>query len=448
VRPTARRPAAQGQTQALFARQPSWASPREPSASPAHRRCSGPPRAFKFPHLRVPTAVCPRPAQNADAQRIGPRQSSAQFVPRDSGGARRHPLASGPAAIVRRFFSGFKPTARFRTSARGPRRSAAPALAAVAAPPGYAHDARIHGARNHWNCRPVQTRSPASSCCTDWAPTAMISCRSRASSTWLAVGPVRFVFPHAPVRPVTINGGYAMRAWYDILGTDLVRREDEAGMRSLLGRGPGPARPGGRARHCAGAHRADGFFARLRLDLLTGLRAPQRLAGLVGLSGYLPLADRQRHSSATRPIAICRCFWRMAVLIRSCRWPAAKPRAMPSSRWATRCNGTSTRWNIPCAQRRSRTSTAGWCRFWPESVGAAVPASVAAARRRPQPFEAEPSRPRARRPPRSCPARAASGCSCRTSWRHRHTHPSRCIGLPPGICTTAWCDRRRRPACC
>ena len=38
------------------------------------------------------------------------------------------------------------------------------------------------------------------------------------------VGPVRFVFPHAPVRPVTINGGYRMRAWYDILGRELVQR--------------------------------------------------------------------------------------------------------------------------------------------------------------------------------------------------------------------------------
>ena len=41
----------------------------------------------------------------------------------------------------------------------------------------------------------------------------------------------RYVFPHAPTRPVTINGGYVMRAWYDILGTDLARREDEDGIR-------------------------------------------------------------------------------------------------------------------------------------------------------------------------------------------------------------------------
>src|SRR6478736_2708684 len=46
-----------------------------------------------------------------------------------------------------------------------------------------------------------------------------------------AVGPVRFVFPHAPVMPVTINGGYRMRAWYDILGSEMQGREDEAGLR-------------------------------------------------------------------------------------------------------------------------------------------------------------------------------------------------------------------------
>src|SRR3954453_3910893 len=52
------------------------------------------------------------------------------------------------------------------------------------------------------------------------------------------VGPVRFVFPHGPTRPVTINGGYVMRAWYDILGAELgqggAKREDEAGLRTSL----------------------------------------------------------------------------------------------------------------------------------------------------------------------------------------------------------------------
>ena len=105
-----------------------------------------------------------------------------------------------------------------------------------------------------------------------------------------AVGPVRFVFPSAPVRPVTINGGYVMRAWYDILGTDLVRREDEAGLResaaeiqALLdreaARGIAPARTV-----------LMGFSQGCAMALMVGLRAPQRLAGLVAWSGYLPLA--------------------------------------------------------------------------------------------------------------------------------------------------------------
>lgn len=115
-----------------------------------------------------------------------------------------------------------------------------------------------------------------------------------------AVGDVRFVFPHAPIRPVTINGGYRMRAWYDILGTELTRREDEAGLRqsqaqvqALLdqeaARGVPPARTV-----------LMGFSQGCAMSLLAGLRAPQRLAGLVGLSGYLPLAD---HTAAERSAA-------------------------------------------------------------------------------------------------------------------------------------------------
>ena len=104
------------------------------------------------------------------------------------------------------------------------------------------------------------------------------------------VGPVRYVFPHAPMRAVTINGGYRMRAWYDILGQELDRREDERGLRESVvdvqalidrevARGIPPARIV-----------LMGFSQGCAITLLTGLRAPQRLAGLVGLSGYLPLA--------------------------------------------------------------------------------------------------------------------------------------------------------------
>jgi len=105
-----------------------------------------------------------------------------------------------------------------------------------------------------------------------------------------AVGPVRYVFPHAPIRPVTINGGYRMRAWYDILGTELVRREDEAGLResqaeiaALIDREIARGVPASRIVLM-------GFSQGCAMTLMTGLRYPHTLAGLVGLSGYLPLA--------------------------------------------------------------------------------------------------------------------------------------------------------------
>lgn len=105
-----------------------------------------------------------------------------------------------------------------------------------------------------------------------------------------AIGALRVVLPHAPVRPVTINGGYRMRAWYDILGADLQRKEDEAGLRESQGevaalieqeiaRGIEPRRIV-----------LMGFSQGCAMSLLTGLRFGQRLAGIAGLSGYLPLA--------------------------------------------------------------------------------------------------------------------------------------------------------------
>ncbi|HLL13144.1 MAG TPA: carboxylesterase [Rubrivivax sp.] len=115
-----------------------------------------------------------------------------------------------------------------------------------------------------------------------------------------AVGPVRWVFPRAPERAVTINNGHRMRAWYDILGADLVRREDEAGVResialvhALLDREVARGVPAKRIV-------LGGFSQGSAITLGAGLRYGQRLAGLVGLSGYLPLADRtaaERHAA-------------------------------------------------------------------------------------------------------------------------------------------------------
>ena len=104
------------------------------------------------------------------------------------------------------------------------------------------------------------------------------------------VGGARFVFPHAPMRPVTMNGGYVMRAWYDIAGTPQARVEDEAGLRAsqahieaLIERERERGVPASRIVLM-------GFSQGCAMTLLTGLRHAERLAGLVGLSGYLPLA--------------------------------------------------------------------------------------------------------------------------------------------------------------
>ena len=74
------------------------------------------------------------------------------------------------------------------------------------------------------------TRSVASSGCTAWAPTDTTSNRSCRSCGCRQTLPLRFIFPHAPVRPVTINGGMAMRAWYDILSLDSAGRADAKGV--------------------------------------------------------------------------------------------------------------------------------------------------------------------------------------------------------------------------
>jgi phospholipase/carboxylesterase len=121
-----------------------------------------------------------------------------------------------------------------------------------------------------------------------------------------ALGPVRFVLPHAPERPVTINGGYVMRAWYDILGTDLVRREDEPGLRAsqvaieaLIAAENARGVPSSRIVLA-------GFSQGCAMALLTGLRHRERLAGVAGLSGYLPLAatTATERSEANRSVPL------------------------------------------------------------------------------------------------------------------------------------------------
>ncbi len=117
---------------------------------------------------------------------------------------------------------------------------------------------------------------------------------------------IRFVFPHAPTMPVSINNGYVMPAWYDIKNADLVRQEDPAGIHASA-----------RAIEALVAHEVArgiaperivlaGFSQGCAMALHTGLRHSARLAGIMALSGYLPLADTlatERHpANFTTPI--------------------------------------------------------------------------------------------------------------------------------------------------
>src|SRR5688572_12973491 len=102
--------------------------------------------------------------------------------------------------------------------------------------------------------------------------------------------PVRFIFPHAPIRPVTLNGGMSMRAWYDITGIDRRSIQDDAGMRTadeeirvLIARENKRGIPTDRIVLA-------GFSQGGAMAIFSGVRYPEKLAGIVGLSCYMVLA--------------------------------------------------------------------------------------------------------------------------------------------------------------
>jgi phospholipase/carboxylesterase len=121
---------------------------------------------------------------------------------------------------------------------------------------------------------------------------------ARGSRAW------RFVFPNAPTRPVTINGGMRMRAWYDIMGLDRKSAEDAAGfqdsdakVRELIDREVARGIPSGRIVLA-------GFSQGGAISLYTAPRLKTKLAGVMALSCYLPrestfLAERQPENQAT-----------------------------------------------------------------------------------------------------------------------------------------------------
>ena len=112
---------------------------------------------------------------------------------------------------------------------------------------------------------------------------------------------VRYIFPHAPKQPVTINGGFIMRAWYDIAGASIAARQDETGIRAsqaaieaLI------AQEKLRGIATENIYLA-GFSQGGAIALHTGLRHASRLGGILALSTYLPLVETLSHevSAAT-----------------------------------------------------------------------------------------------------------------------------------------------------
>ena len=111
---------------------------------------------------------------------------------------------------------------------------------------------------------------------------------------------VKFVFPHAPKMPVTVNGGYVMRAWYDIAADDLGEQQDAEGIKrsqqQLIALIESEVAQGIPAKKIVLA----GFSQGGAIILQTALRYPERLAGMMVLSSYVPLADTvaaEKHSA-------------------------------------------------------------------------------------------------------------------------------------------------------
>jgi phospholipase/carboxylesterase len=141
-----------------------------------------------------------------------------------------------------------------------------------------------------------------------------------------ALGAVRFIFPHAPEQPVTINGGYVMRAWYDIRQVDLQRQEDADGVRAS-GAAIAALIDAERARGVP-AQRIVlmGFSQGCAMSLFTGLRYPERLGGIVALSGYNPLAEHfeAERSDANRLTPIFMAHGRLDPVVVPARGEAAR----------------------------------------------------------------------------------------------------------------------------
>jgi phospholipase/carboxylesterase len=147
--------------------------------------------------------------------------------------------------------------------------------------------------------------------------------------------PIRFVFPHAPVRPVTINNGMPMRAWYDFTAADLANRADVAGV--LASQAQVEALIAREKTRGIAAKRilVAGFSQGGAMALHTGVRHAERLAGIVALSTYLPMPDRlpTEASAANRDVPIFMAHGTMDPVIRP-DWGEASRRTLVAAGYA------------------------------------------------------------------------------------------------------------------
>ena len=144
--------------------------------------------------------------------------------------------------------------------------------------------------------------------------------------------PIRFVFPHAPVRPVTINAGMPTRAWYDIAGADFANRADERGVKAscaqveaLIAREKARGIP---AKQIVLA----GFSQGGAIAIYAGCRHAERLAGIVALSTYLVMAGKlaEEGSAANRDVPIFMAHGTQDPMIRL-EWCDASRRALETA---------------------------------------------------------------------------------------------------------------------
>jgi phospholipase/carboxylesterase len=121
--------------------------------------------------------------------------------------------------------------------------------------------------------------------------------------------PIRFIFPHAPVRPITINAGYEMRAWYDILGFDRTARQDSAGIDASARATTALIDAEVAAGIAARAIVVAGFSQGGAIALHAALRYGERLAGILALSTYLPVSESVAADAgaANRDVPILMC---------------------------------------------------------------------------------------------------------------------------------------------